>query len=147
VRPERNVQWNGERNAAQGLEPGAPADKGDFKIHKGLTTNRVTSTIGHLDLLIGLGLRLSTAFNCRPESSGFHLDTCPLIREIKVILNNLSLPRTLNGNLWRNSCANRAIYSALARSLQLILSLPTEWIMMPSLLLPQGGVIKGAMFQ
>jgi hypothetical protein len=26
VRPERNVQWNGERNAAQGPEPGAPAD-------------------------------------------------------------------------------------------------------------------------
>jgi hypothetical protein len=30
VRPERNVQWNGERNAAQGPEPGAPADSALF---------------------------------------------------------------------------------------------------------------------
>jgi hypothetical protein len=35
----------------------------------------VTSTIGHLDLLIDLGLRLLTAFDGRPESSGYHLDT------------------------------------------------------------------------
>jgi hypothetical protein len=40
-----------------------------------------------------------------------------LIREARVISNNLSLPRILNGNPWRNSCANGVIYFALARSL------------------------------
>jgi hypothetical protein len=62
--------------------------KGDFEIYKGLTTDRVTSTIGHLDLLIGPGLRLLTAFNGRPESSGYHLD----IYIIYILLYDLHLP-------------------------------------------------------
>ncbi|KAL3435134.1 hypothetical protein BDV09DRAFT_168276 [Aspergillus tetrazonus] len=65
------------------------------------------------------------------------------MRETRVISNNLSLPRTSNGTLWRNSCANGAIYFASARSLQLILSLPVERMTMPLLLLHLGMVTKG----
>ncbi|KAJ0413208.1 hypothetical protein BJY00DRAFT_297244 [Aspergillus carlsbadensis] len=73
--------------------------------------------------------------------------TYRLMREARVISSNLSLPRTLNGNPWRNSCANGVIYFASARSLQLRLSLPTEQMMMLFLRLHLGRVTKGAVFQ